>query len=239
MKVSICLLIKDENEYLEEWLCHHRKIGINQFYIYDNHSKIPVIETLKSETDCQVKLWEDQGTRTQIAAYNDCCQSNRNDNFILFIDTDEFLMLNRNFISIQNAINFIQIVRGKFSALGLYWRIYGKPYPYFEVRQPVTHYTQYLQYSHIKTIAKPNHVSHFVNPHFASVNGQYISESGRGITGPFSDFHQSDLIWIKHTFTRSIREFQKKIQRGSGDKVNIKWTIEDFKRFNDNCLLLD
>lgn len=232
-------MIKDENDYLEEWLEHHRKIGINQFYIYDNHSEMPIAETLKSETDCIVKLWDDQGTHTQIAAYNDCCRSHPDDNFILFIDTDEFLMLNKNFMSVQDTLHFIMMVRGKFAALGLYWRIYGKPKPFFESRQPVTAYTQYLQYTHIKTLTKPKHVSHFVNPHFASINGRYISETGRKITGPHSDFHTSELIWIKHTFTRSISEFQKKCNRGSGDKINISWKMEDFYHYNNNCLLSD
>ena len=42
MKVAICLIIKDENEYLEEWLQHHKNIGFNYFIIYDNQSKISV-----------------------------------------------------------------------------------------------------------------------------------------------------------------------------------------------------
>lgn len=239
MKLSVCLLIKDENDYLEEWLNHHRKIGFTMFYIYDNHSAIPVSKTLESEQDCQIQLWDDNGFHTQTGAYNDCCINHPNDDFILFIDTDEFLMVDPQFGSIQEALHSIRFNYGDFSALGIYWRIYGKPDPFFETRQPITNYTQYLEYTHIKTLARPTCITRFENPHSALVRGNYISEIGRKITGPFSDFHSSNFIWIKHTFTRSLSEFKEKLIRGSGDKVNIGWTMEHYRKFNNECLYKD
>ena len=38
MKTAICLIIKNDQSYLQEWLQHHREIGIDHFYIYDNES---------------------------------------------------------------------------------------------------------------------------------------------------------------------------------------------------------
>ncbi|MCL2797815.1 MAG: glycosyltransferase family 2 protein [Firmicutes bacterium] len=38
---SICLIIRDESEYLEEWLRWHIGQGVEHFYIYDHDSKIP------------------------------------------------------------------------------------------------------------------------------------------------------------------------------------------------------
>ena len=107
MKLSVCLLIKDENDYLQEWLYYHRKIGFSSFYIYDNHSAIPISETLKSDKDCFVKLWDDQGAHTQVEAYNDCCLSHSGDDFILFIDTDEFLMMDPIYNKVEQAIHDI------------------------------------------------------------------------------------------------------------------------------------
>lgn len=238
MKVAICLLIKDENEYLDEWLNHHRKLGITQFYIYDNHSAIPIQKTL-SLRDCEVKLWDDQGVNTQVAAYNDCCRNHPDDDFILFIDTDEFLMINCNFKTVEQVIRYLKHDYGEFSALGIYWRIYGKTKPYFKTRRPVEDYTQYLEYTHIKTVADPKLIKRFNNPHYAIVMGNYISETGKPITGPFSNFHSSKLIWIKHLFTRSLREFEEKIKRGSGDKVNRLYNLNHYYQYNDHCNLSD
>lgn len=39
--ISICLMIKNDHEYIQEWLNHHRSIGIEHFYIYDNESTPP------------------------------------------------------------------------------------------------------------------------------------------------------------------------------------------------------
>ncbi|KAA6439138.1 hypothetical protein FEM33_12710 [Dyadobacter flavalbus] len=45
--LTICCIVKDENESLEEWINYHRKIGVQQFYIYDNESKKSVKQTLQ------------------------------------------------------------------------------------------------------------------------------------------------------------------------------------------------
>ena len=42
MKIGVCLIIKNENEYLEEWLTHYRSLGVDKFFIYDNNSTIPI-----------------------------------------------------------------------------------------------------------------------------------------------------------------------------------------------------
>ncbi len=45
--LSLCLVCKDENNYLAEWLNYHILMGVERFYIYDNDSQIPVRDTLK------------------------------------------------------------------------------------------------------------------------------------------------------------------------------------------------
>jgi len=36
--VAICIMIKNDQEYLLEWLSHHRELEIDHFYLYDNES---------------------------------------------------------------------------------------------------------------------------------------------------------------------------------------------------------
>ena len=239
MKLSICLLTKDENQYLDEWLDHHRRIGFDHFYIYDNHSAVPVSESISDKSDCSFILWDDNGSKTQVGAYDHCCFVHGSDDFIAFIDTDEFVMIDKQFTSVKEVLKDIRFERGNFAALGLYWRIYGKPSPYFTERQPVENYTRYSLNTHIKTIVIPRYLSRFLNPHHAVVHGKYIDENGREITGAQNGFHSSNLIWIKHTFTRSESEFREKVLRGSGDKVNLSWNMSHFRDFNDNCFLSD
>ena len=49
--ISICLLTKDENKYLKEWVQYHLSIGIDHFYIYDNNSDQSVRDTILRDFD--------------------------------------------------------------------------------------------------------------------------------------------------------------------------------------------
>ena len=44
--ISICLLAKNENNYINEWLKWHIDLGVEHFYIYDNDSDIPLINNI-------------------------------------------------------------------------------------------------------------------------------------------------------------------------------------------------
>jgi hypothetical protein len=39
--IAICIMIKDDHSYINEWLTHHRELGVNHFYVYDNESTPP------------------------------------------------------------------------------------------------------------------------------------------------------------------------------------------------------
>ena len=36
--IAICIMIQNDQEYISEWLDHHRDLGIDHFYLYDNES---------------------------------------------------------------------------------------------------------------------------------------------------------------------------------------------------------
>ena len=47
--LSIITAVRDENEYIEEWINYHvEEMGIDHFYIYDNESSIPLKNYLES-----------------------------------------------------------------------------------------------------------------------------------------------------------------------------------------------
>ena len=47
---SICLLTKNDNEYINEWLDWHlNKIKFEHVYMYDNESTIPIKESINQE----------------------------------------------------------------------------------------------------------------------------------------------------------------------------------------------
>lgn len=98
MVVSACLMIKDENEYLEEWVKYHHAIGVDKFYIYDNNSEEPVSKFISENEqlngiDIQVIEWNKKGMGKHVACFNHCISnSETNNEWCCFIDIDEFIV---------------------------------------------------------------------------------------------------------------------------------------------------
>jgi hypothetical protein len=40
--IGLVCIAKDENQYFDEWIRHHLKVGIDRVILYDNNSKKPV-----------------------------------------------------------------------------------------------------------------------------------------------------------------------------------------------------
>jgi hypothetical protein len=238
MKVAICLIIKNENEYLEEWLQHHRNLGFNYFIIYDNNSSFSVENYLKinnnDNKDIAIYHWKDNEHASQLRAYKHCCDNFKElYDYILFIDTDEFLML-KHHKTIQEFIDS----KPKFDGFGIYWRMYGMNMT--NSRIPIKDYKLYSYDNHIKSILNPKKVIRFLDPHKATLekNNVYIDELNRNIISPIG-LHTSKEIYIKHTWTRSLSEWNEKLKRGSGDKVVRNYTEKEFIDYNKQCVLHD
>jgi hypothetical protein len=231
-KIAVCLICKDENPYLQEWLEYHRSIGFTHFFIYDNNSKIPISETLKYEKDCSVILWKDDEVGKQSNAYFDCCKKNRDYKWILFIDTDEFLILKKH-KTIQEFLGDYDA----FYAVGLNWICFtGSGH---ESRAEWFKYDKYIPLddevnTHIKSFVRPKSVKlPPKDPHKFSV--VTVNEHKNLIKGPLYK-HSSDIAYIRHNITRSRNEYIEKINRGRGDGSPTTHSLEIFEAFEKQSI---
>ncbi len=255
MKTAVVLFVKDENIYIKEWMAHYTKLGFNHFFIIDNGSETPIIsdftQITKSEwnsfndktqvtfTNITFIKWNmDNAVGSQTRAYMLVKDIAKDFDYLLFVDTDEFLVI-KSHNTIQEYLTHIKEKYGKVDGIGIYWRIYGSNKPYFENRMSIDDYVLYKKDNHIKSIVNPLKISRFQDPHKPNLfNSIYIDENGDNIISPIGK-HTSNDIYIKHIWTRSMSEFKEKIKRGSGDKVVRNWSMEDFYICNDNCILKD
>lgn len=233
MKIGICLIIKDENDYLDEWLSYYRKLGVDRFFIYDNNSQTPI---KSDDDDVDIILWDNEEFGAQNKAYTHCCLNNQNFDYIGFFDTDEFYVSNTMNIK-EDILNLIKNF-GKFNGLGVYWRLYGKPKPYYTDRKSISEYKHYHNSNHIKSFIDPKTIKGFSNPHCPIIDGRFIDELGRVVNSPIGP-HTSETIWIKHIWSRSLPEFKEKIKRGDPNKVIRDKKIDEFYTYNDNCIIHD
>lgn len=240
LKVAICAIIRDENLYLEEWLNHYRKLGVDYFFIYDNDSSIPVsnflFENQITSQDIKVIKWSDHERSSQQRAYLACCQANQSFDYIGFFDLDEFYYSKT--MEIKKDLIYLHRKYGEFSGFAIYWRMYGSKNPFFQTRRGINEYQYYFESDVIKSFLNPKDVIIFPDPHKAIINGSYFDERGKTIIKP-SGVHSSKMCWIKHTWTRSIVEFEEKIKRGSGDKVIRTYSSIDFYSYNKKCTLIE
>lgn len=222
INTAICLLIKDENDYVNEWLDWHTKLGFEHFYIYDNGSQTPVSETVENmyKPYCTFIDFSGQYVNTQLDCYRDAMENYSQDvKWFAFIDTDEFIRTvdgsNINdFLSDYEDYDGLYIRWVTYNANGL-WKKDSRPQ-----RERFTTVADRIQSKPIgKSIIRPERIP-FEGVHFPDGRiGQYkvVDSNKNFMKTSFQDFSNNDKIVIDHYFTRSYEEWLEKAQRGSCD----------------------
>ncbi len=119
--LSICLIIRDEGDYLQEWLDWHVNAGVEHFYIYDNGSRPPITEFVPEQYRdyCTVLQAPEM---FQVEAYTHCLSHYRQDShWIAFIDTDEFIRIEDG----RSIPEFLRNMPSEADAVALHWVVYG------------------------------------------------------------------------------------------------------------------
>ena len=237
MSVGIVAILKDENQYLEEWILHHKSIGFTKFYLGDNYSIIPVQQTineLKIE-DVEVIYWPNQEIGGQMRFY-EYIASKCDEIFLAAIDIDEFIIL-KNHATIQEFLDSTIEKYSYFSSLSMSWRLYGSRDPKL-TRIPALDYKEYHENGHIKEIFRAEDLINFPDPHHGKYVNKSINELGEEINSPIG-IHTSKDIYIHHNWSRSLEEYKEKMTRGRGDKMKHSYDLNEFFEYNKRCTLHD
>src|SRR5215467_9440322 len=119
-KVSILTIAKDEEEYLQEFICYYLCLGVDHFYIYDNGSKRLIKETL-IDYHKRCTIIDFPGPGKQLQAYNHFIGNYSHETeWVAPIDVDEFLVLRED----DNIKDFVR----KYSyidCIAINWRSFG------------------------------------------------------------------------------------------------------------------
>ncbi len=247
MNVSLCLIIKNENSYLQEWLDYHILLGVDHFWIYDNESSIRVRETVAEYINSGwVTVHSINGSGVQLFAYDHCLQTyGQTSRWIGFIDTDEFIVLH----GANNLPEFLQQYEA-YAGLAISSLFFGpggnKTRPTigqvagYRFRTP-----EKLSVNRfIKSFVQPSRVIYPISPHsFLYREGEYcVNESGLRVDAQRFPCHV-EHIQLNHYYTRSEEEWFHKLTRGRGDTgdpySDERWkriekfsTIKDTSAFN-------
>ena len=244
--VSICSIMKNEENYLDEWLFFHINIGIEHFYLYDNdtENKEQILKIIK-KYDKYVTLYSISGKVQQLNAYNHCLSQHKNDtHWLATIDLDEFLIPNKK-DDLKDAISSYE----QFDGIGINWLMFGNNghekidnnYSVIDRFNKCCEPDNNLDHSlestnkfdpccHIKTIAKPTKILSYPNPHFAIYknNGfacdekkNLINGSNKKIGFAGTNFVSHDFLQVNHYSVKSWEEFKKRRTQPLADSFTI------------------
>jgi len=212
-KISVLTIVKDEQLYLEEFVCFYLTLGIDHFYFYDNGSTIPVKATLQSYSKW-CTIIDFPGEDKQLDAYNHFIREfSQETEWVAPFDIDEFIVLKED----ENMKAFV----GKYSYLdciAINWRSFGDSF--FDTRPEglvIDNFVwcEEIQNPHIKNIVKTWAWVECKNVHFLGLRAGslYSDVKHNEIEGPFNENYTNDIVQLNHYFCKSKEECIRKYKR--------------------------
>lgn len=225
------LIVKNEAQYLKEWIEYHRIIGIEHFVIYDNESTDNTRDLLNEYIQKGIVSYTlVKGAKQQMNCYEDAIARYRKiTKWMSFTDVDEFIyMHNSNSLS-----EFLENYRNS-AGIGINWNMFDsnehetRPNQGFVISnftRCLLHKDDLSENRHIKTIVNPKLIHHFSNPHLPTVKfpqslfkrNSIVTENQEKISIPLTKANSTSKIQINHYFSKSKEEYIKKISRGRAD----------------------
>lgn len=251
MKTLLCTIVKNENNYLQEFIDHYKNLGITKIIIYDNNDVDGETIDIK---DKKVSIVNARGKEVyQMTAYNQCYEKYKSKyDWMLFFDCDEFLYLDYKYKRIGDYLN--NPIFKDFDCIKINWQVYGdddiEKSDIYSVKrfshpvQPIdfkVDKTPYPQNWHVKSIVrcKEELNINFQNPHcpFGVVN--ICNNAGiRCGNYPFEPMNYTYAV-LNHYHTKTINEYIKKIDRGFADikriynKQDLEYQLNLFFEYNN------
>ena len=226
MKIALCTIIKNEEEYLSNFLQHYEKIGVDSFIIIDNDDKekcnyIPVKDN--------VIVIDKRGAKNiQISSYNyvyklfKYCYD-----WFLFFDCDEYLE------GIDNIKEYFEKAPKECEGILFNWKIFNDDNVALSEDKKVETFVP-SNYQ-VKSAVKGGLNLLFNNAHFAVKNNytdlNYYDCNFNSVIGNWFSKPVNDSIRLYHY---RYRNFESKLLRGYPDTFNnnLHSRIVDYLRCN-------
>ena len=243
---AIVAIIKNEGDYIEEWVKYHRLIGVDHIYLYNNGSTDDTKTILEPYVhENFVTLIDFPGVGRQLPAYNDALKNyGKLCKYMAFIDADEFLYpIERK--SVTEVLDEIIAKNTHAGGVAVNWRIYGSSGHVTKPNGGVL--SNFLWRAKedgtgnrcIKTIVQPQYVYTYAHVHYPTyLIGRYsIDENGERVDGWNHKMLEIKKIRINHYYTKSKEEWIKRRSMGKADSNNPeanKRTLDEFYQHDNN-----
>lgn len=208
--VSAMLLIKDENEYIQEWLDSAFQTGFEHIYIYDNMSEVPVSEYLAASPyldKITFVRWESTGNTQQDACNDFLLKYGHETRWIIPYDVDEFIQINdsgktlREYLQESESYGYVHCQWRHFNADGHVTKPEGKV---------VSNFTKQADWYDWPSSGKK-----FVQTYRCAGFSGYNPVLKSGTVYLDDEADNTGYFQLNHYFTKSLEEWTEKMHRGS------------------------
>ena len=223
-KVALVCIAKNEDNYIEEWIDYHKKIGFDDIFIYQNDWRY-----LKDYPNV-IKINYD-GDVQQENSYNDFVKNYKERyDWAMFLDVDEFLVLHKH----NNVKDFLEEYKDH-KAVAICWVHFGDNGHKEIINNEYSVLKRFtkrerLASQYIKSIVNLSYDFH-MTIHFP-VGVDIIDTNFNNFN--LQNIHKSvEVAQVNHYFCKTYTEFLKKIERGRADLL-CKREPKEFLIYNKN-----
>ena len=257
MKIGVCIRAKDEQKLICEFVAHYMNLGFDKIFIYDNMSDPSIEKTLYDKNPNlprQVEIKIDNVKHgNQRSIYTDCINNNKDFDWILLCDADEFLDIRTN----STIKNFLSKYSNDVCTILINWVCYGtggiKKFNYnklvmeqFVKRESYRHFWNRF----VKSFVRPKLMNKVTNIHIATNIEKYKLNNiydvyGKRITGLNINkigshnidrkLNDNTPLVLVHYMTLDYESMlQKHVKNTNGGllpKNNIKYSLRWYEKF--------
>jgi hypothetical protein len=241
--ITLVAILKNEADYIEEWLAFHILQGASQVILYDNNSSDDSVRRARAfaaRVGLQVIPWPDSrdgfDLTQRLAYYDGACRLNGVTDYAAFIDIDEFLFASDGRTLPQALAGFPPEV----GAIAINQRVFGSSGER-ELREGLVtaRFTMAGAADHpeghwFKSIARPARVVGFDTVHSVVLtHGSYVLADGRPLPprtkhAGYSSAIAEGALRLNHYMLKSREEYERKKQRWVGQDLGNRYTDEYF-----------
>jgi hypothetical protein len=225
--------VRDDNDYLQEWIDYHLSIGFDKIIIYDHLSKDPV----KSVYGPKVTIyWLERESLFIPEFIHNYTLKHHPSFWLAHFDVDEFIVLLE-----HQKINDLLRNYEDHGALGIPWSMFGSSGHISKPKGLVKDSYLYRRPDEkmwIKSIINTQFCKRIDDPHHGIYTRSSVNEVYEPFEGPITDSPRK-LIKLNHYFTRSLEEYERKIKRGTGNPQTPERPIEWLYEIDDMATIYD
>jgi hypothetical protein len=172
MKTILFTNARDEKN-IKEWASHHLLIGFDIIIIFDHKSRFPIHNILQN-FDNRIKVIEcriNGPIKIKCMKYAVNLAKKHNANWMLYLDADEFLCLNK-WKGVKQMLSFFP----DYDSIAINWLMFGSNH---FINDPsgllLENYikSDKILNKHVKSFVRPNKVKNINNPHYFIIHNSF------------------------------------------------------------------